>query len=544
MNEQMLGADPEELRALAKLFNKYSSALESTSSQLHPTIMRARWTGPDAQRFRQDWTARLRPQIKSASEMFTDTADKLQAQAREQETASSESSLSGSGGNGSGNAGGGNSGDKSPSTLQDELENLGNRSEQDVRDWWNGLSDEQQKELLDGQDENGIPNAYYLAALEDKLPLEDQRAIREHLVETAKSSIPMYSHTDKIGVDGQIAWVHGGAHLSSQITQNADGSVKLTLAGDVGGGVNTPGTAAGANATLSGELSKTYTFNSLEEALAAREQMLNDLPPDSFGRASEAVKNPGEYIEGTLDTAANHHGSTKEYLNAKGTLSIGVTGEIADGASASATLDLAYERNLDDGTASASVKASVSAELDLGEGMKFGGDGEAGVTLSMDKDGDIQKMTIDLKGTLEGSAEVQANPNAQDPLAEFLGETPVKEGPSAEAAAGVQGTVSLELQNTPENQGLIQSYLGNTASGNDQGAAADLEKIYHASAVTVQANSVVSTENNLVDFDSGAASLKVGASSETTVNAGTAHKSAYDESYQPIRGESHYGPAK
>lgn len=538
MNDQMLGADPDELRALAKLFSKYSSALDSTSSQLHPTIMHSRWNGPDAQRFRQDWTARLRPQLKSASQMFTDTSKKLQLQAREQESASSESSLSG------GNGGNGNVTDRTPDTIQDELENIGTRTDQETRDWWNGLSDDQQQELLDGEDANGIPNAYYLAALEDKLPLEDQRAIREYLVESAKGSIPIYSQTDKIGVDGQIAWVHGGAHLSSEITQNADGSTTLKLAGDLGGGVNTPGTSAGLNATMTGELSKTYKFDSLEEALAAREQMLDKLPPDSFGRASDAIRDPGEYIQGTLDGAAKDHGSDESFLSAKGTLSLGAKGEITDGASASAKLDLAYERNLTDGTATASATGSVSAKLDLGEGMEFGGNGEAGVTLNMDKDGDLQMMTIDLKGTLEGSIKGQDNPNAPDPLAELLGQTPIKEGPSAQSAGGVQGTVSLELQNTPENQQLINSYLGNMATDNGQAAAADLERIYHASAVTVQANSVVSSEANLVDFDGKGASLKVGGTSETTVNAGTAHKAPYDDGYQPIRGVSDQGPTK
>lgn len=534
----MLGADPEQLRALAKLFSKYSSVLDNAAGELHPTIMRARWNGPDAQQFRQQWSARMRPQLASARELFDDTAKKLQAQAKEQEQASSEASLGGGPGGGSGSPGSPTSKD----VLQEELEGMGTRTEQEVQDWWNGLSEEQRRELLNGKDENGIPNAYYLAALEDKLPADARLAARDILVENAKGSIPMYTQKDTLGVDGQVAWVHGGAHLSSQIIQNADGSVTLKLSGDVGGGVNTPSTKGGANATLTGELSKTYKFNSLQEALAAREQMLNSLPPDSFGRASDAVKNPGEYIEGTLDKAAKDHGTTKEYMSAKGTLSFGVEGKVSSDASASAKLDLAYEQNLDDGTSSASATAKVTAKLDLGDGMKFGGNGEAGVKLSMDKDGDIQKMTINLKGTIEGSAKVQANPS--DPVADLLGPKPPSEGPSAQSKAGVQGSVQLELYTTAENKHLIESYMGNLASGNDAGAVADLQEIYHASSVTAQANSVVSTESNLVDFDSGVASLKVGATSESTVNAGTAHKSPYDDDFQGIRGESNYEPQK
>lgn len=531
----MIGADPEELRALAKLFTKYSSALNQTSNDLTPTIMRARWNGADAQRFRQDWTSRLRPHIRNAADLFTDTSQKLQAQAKEQEQASSVASL-GAGDGGGADSGGANTGSHTPSGLQKDLEDMANRSDEEVKAWWDGLSEEEKQQLLEGQDENGIPNAYYLAALEDKLPAEDQDVIREFLVERAKGNIPMYTQTDKIGVDGQIAWVHGGAHISSTIVQNADGTATLKVAGDISGGANTPSTKAGADVTLSGELSRTYTFDSADEARAAREQMLNDLPPDSLGSAKDAIGNPGKYIENTLDDAAKQHGSTDDSTSVKGTLSLGLKGGLSDDVSAEARLDLAYEQNLSDGTSKATVTAKVKADLDMGQDMSFGGNGEAGVKLSMDADGDIQKMQIDLKGTLKSGLSAQDNPNPQDPFAELLGTAQVKEGPSASTSAGVQGTMSMELQYTPENRHLIDSYLSNIASGNNQAAASDLQQIYHASGVTIQANTVASGESNFVDFDSGVASLKVGASTETTTNAGTLHKSPYDDGYHSIQG--------
>lgn len=542
MNSNMLGADPEQLRALAKLFSKYSAALDSTAGTLHPTIMRARWNGPDAQKFRQQWSTRMRPQLKSASELFLDTSKKLQAQAKEQEQASSEASLAGGPGGSGGGSGAGGSGGDAGTGLQDQLESMDSQTAQEVTHWWNGLSREQQQELLNGKDGDGIPNAYHLAALQEKLPLDALRAARSILVDNAKGSIPMYTQKDTFGVDGQVAWVHGGAHLSSQIIQNADGSVTLKLSGDIGGGVNTPSTKGGANATLTGELSKTYRFNSLEEALAARDDMLTSLPPDGFGRASEAVKDPGGYIEGTLDKAAKENGTTKEYMSAKGTLSFGVEGKVSEDASASAKLDLAYEQNLDDGTSAATATAKVTAKLDLGDGMKFGGNGEAGVKLSMDKDGDIQKMTVNLKGTIEGSVKDRGeNP---DPMTELFDAKPPAEGPSVQFKGGVQGTVQLELYTTDENRHLVESYLGNLANGNPVAAAQDLQDIYHASAVTAQLNSTVSSETNLVDFDSGVASLKVGGTTEATVNAGTVHKSPYDDDFHGIRGESDYVPKK
>lgn len=537
VNNNMIGADVEDLRALARLFQKYATALDQTSHQLNSAIMPSRWNGPDAERFRQDWTSRIRPRISSAGAMFTDTSQKLQAQAQDQEMASA---AIGSGDSSGAHGGaGGNSTNAAPSSsLQQELEELGDHSEQETLQWWNNLSQSQKSELLKGADENGISNAYYLAALEGRLPQEAQEAVRETLMEGAKASIPMYSQSDKIGVDGQIAWVHGGAHLSSGITQNADGTASLTLAGDLSGGVNTPSTKAGVDVTMSGEVSQTYEFASLQDALAARDEMLNSLPPDSMGRASDAVSDPGAYIQDTLNGAAENNNSTDQYTSAKGTLSIGGSVALSDAVSAGARLDLAYEQNLSTGTSTASATASVNAQLDLGDGLSFGGEGEASFKLSMDKDGDIKMMTVDLKGTIEGSSNVQANPNTPDPMAELLGQKPPSEGPSASSSGGIQGTAQLQMQYTPENQHIIDSYLNNVANDHKAAAAADLQRIFHASGVTLQANSVVSTESNLVDFDSGLASIKIGGSSETSINAGTVHKTPYDEKYEGIRGQT------
>lgn len=546
MNGSMLGADPEQLRELAKLFSKYSAQLTTSSNQLHPAVMQAGWNGPDAQRFRQSWSTNMRPQILSASKFLDTTSKTLLAQAKEQETASSESSLSSSGG--STPSVPAPSPDKSNDQLREELNAMNGKSAAEVDAWWNGLTKEQQQELLTGKDSDGIPFAYYLAALGDKLPADIQAKAHEILVTNAKGSIPMFTQTDKVGIDGKVAWVHGGAHLASQITQNADGSVTLKLSGDIGGGVNTPGgSPVGVDATLTGELSKTYKFNSLEEALAAREQMLKDLPPDSFGDAKDIVSNPGEYLEKTLDNAAKDNGSTKEFMSAKGTLSVGVEGKIGKDAngdsplSGSAKLEMAYERNLDDGTSSASLTAKLAAKLDLGDGMKFGGNGEVGVKVNLDGEGDLSKMTLTMKGSIEGQMKVQDTSGTPDPVPGL--ETPAvpKSGPSAAVTSTAQGTLQLELQNTGQNKALIESYMGNLASGNDSAAASDLQKIYNASGATTQFNTSAKSENNFIDFDSGVASVKAGTSTEITSNVTTGYKAPYSNDYEQIKGEERYG---
>lgn len=542
MNQQMLGADPEQLRDLARLFGESANILDRSATTLHPAIMNARWGGPDAERFRSEWASRLRPHLGTVRDLLTGTSQELVAQAREQEQASAAGDAGGGGTPaGPGGAGAGH-GKPASDGRQKELEGMPDRTAEEVQSWWNGLSGDEQDALFKGKDGNGVPNSYYLASLEGKLPPAAFQAAVAMLVASGLASIPMYTKTDKIGVDGQLAWVHGGAHLASKITQKADGSVALKLSGDLGGGVNTPGTKGGAHATLTGELSKTYTFNSLAEALAARDQMLNDLPPDSFGKASDAIKNPGGYVHDMLDKAANDHGSTGDWTGAKGTVSVGAEGKLSTDATASAQVDFAYERNLSDETSSATATAAFGGKLDLGEGLKLAGSGEAGITLHMDAEGDINKMTLDLRGTLEGTAKLQDTPDAADPG--LQGTAAPGEGPSTRSKAGIQGTAQLALFLTPGNQHLMESYLGNVATGNQAGAAADMQQIVHASAVTVQANSVVSHESNLVDFDSGLAKLSVGASSQVTVNAGTAHKAPYDDSFHPIQGRDSYEPGQ
>ena len=95
---------------------------------------------------------------------------------------------------------------------------------------------------------------------------------------------------------------------------------------------------------------------------------------------------------------------------------------------------------------------------------------------------------------------------------------------------------------TPDNQQLVESYLGHVATGNNAAAAVDMVKIMDASAVTLQANSVASSETNLVDFDSGVASVKIGGSNEVIINGGTLYKTPYANGFETVMGPQ--GPAR
>lgn len=546
MNSKMLGADPEQLRDLAKLFSDSSATLDSSAGSLHPAVMQARWHGPDAERLRHDWSSRMRPQIVSAGNLLRAASQQLDAQAMEQQNASSGNA---DGGGGFNIVPIGNGRDHKylicpvPETTRNELEDMSNRSPAEVQAWWHGLTPEQQADLIGGVDDNLVPYAYYLASLEGRLPPEAWAAAQARLLENAKGSIPMYVLKTMYGIEGQALWTHMGAHIGTQYTLNADGTVSLKVSGDIGGGVNTPGGSVSAGATLSGEMSKTYTFNSLEEAVAAGDQMLADLPPDDFGDAGNAVSNPGGYLEGLLDKAAEDNGSSKSHLSAKGTLTLEVGAKTADdSASGKAQLDLAYEKNLTDNTSTASVTGQIGGELNLGGDMSLSGNGEAAIKLHLDSEGDVQKLTIKVQGTVAGG-ELLGNDPGTSPLS-LPDPSATKNGPSVESTAGIQGSAHMDLFVTPENAALVDSYLRNIATVNAAGAAADLEQILDASAVTVQTNSVASVEANIVDFEAPGASLKIGGTTDTTINAGTFHKAPYDNGFQVIEGRNRYTPSE
>jgi len=94
----MLGADPQQLRELAKEFSRASQRLRNVGSDLTQRINRpGGWNGQDADRFRNQWNSSHRPTITSACKGFDDAATLLLRNAEEQEKASSASGLGGPG---------------------------------------------------------------------------------------------------------------------------------------------------------------------------------------------------------------------------------------------------------------------------------------------------------------------------------------------------------------------------------------------------------------------------------------------------------------
>jgi hypothetical protein len=332
-----------------------------------------------------------------------------------------------------------------------------------------------------------------------------QEQAREHLQELAKADIPVYSETGTASIEARVAWVHGGAEVGTEVVENADGSATMKVYGNMGLGVNDTTGAAGV--TLSGEVSREYTFGSVEEAMEAREQMYRDLPPDSVGEIKDVAGNPPGYILDTINEAAGDNGSTGQTDKAKGTLSLEATGE-AGTASGSAKLDLAYERNLTDGTATAGGEVSAQGKLNL-DGRVFEASGKGGLQVSLDKDSNIDSVTVSMDGTVAQG--VTAGTDVEAVKVE------------SSVSVGSQGTVKINVDYTPENRGVIDSYLRNVALGNEYGAARDAAKLYEAGSATVQVNSVV-TASHEAGLDVKVGEVEVKTENQATTNVSTYYK--------------------
>jgi hypothetical protein len=89
--------------------------------------------------------------------------------------------------------------------------------------------------------------------------------------------------------------------------------------------------------------------------------------------------------------------------------------------------------------------------------------------------------------------------------------------------AGTQGTVKIDVEYSPENKPIIDSYLRNIALGNDAGAARDAGRLYEAGSATVQVNSVI-TASNEAGLDVKVGEVEVKTESQATTNVSTYYK--------------------
>lgn len=88
MSEGMIGADPAQLRELAKSMSDSGNKLDAIAQSLGASISQTGWRGADSEQFRQRWSTILRPIIRTNGSMLGGLAKELGAQADEQEKTS------------------------------------------------------------------------------------------------------------------------------------------------------------------------------------------------------------------------------------------------------------------------------------------------------------------------------------------------------------------------------------------------------------------------------------------------------------------------
>ncbi|HJV97950.1 MAG TPA: hypothetical protein VJ617_02470 [Arthrobacter sp.] len=520
------GADVSQLRDLAKAVDKAASLLSSRATSLQGQIQAAPWKGADGDHFRQDWTSSHRPGLERVVSSLRENSKILLKHADEQEQAS-------------GGGSGGSAWEKlqslanparnwlldqaqkaaEASAHRKELEQgldtaLDARPEEQAK-WWDSLSDEDRQYLIEGTGGKG-PLAYDLMKMDGGIPESAQELAKDHLREVARENTAVYRETGKASLDARIGWGHGGADVGTEAVENADGSATLKVYGKLGMGVNHPTGAAGV--TLNGEVSREYRFRSLEEAVAAREQLYRDLPPDSLEDFTGTIGEPtGVYVLKTIDAAATANGSEGFTDKAKGTFSVEAEGKTGP-ASGSAKLALAYERNLWDGTATASGEVSAQGKFNLG-GPLFEASGKGGLEVKLDKDNSIKSIALSMDGTVAQGATGGAGDH--------------RFGAESAVTVGSQASVKIDVAYTPDTAEAIDSYMRNVAAGDTVAAANDAAKLYDAGAATVQVNSVA-TASNSVRIDAGVGEVTLKTENKATTNLTTLYKVPYDSKLEML----------
>jgi len=152
------GADIAQLRQLAGSLRSAGRRLDRQRQMLAAGVGGTRWPGPDAERFRGDWTSGHSRSLSAAAAFLDAGAETVLRHAAEQEQASS-------GGVGSpghsvsaaspGGSSGGSAATPSPDDIKDKLS-------VEVRDWWLGLTAAQQEAFIRSHPDvagntNGIP---------------------------------------------------------------------------------------------------------------------------------------------------------------------------------------------------------------------------------------------------------------------------------------------------------------------------------------------------------------------------------------------------
>ncbi len=84
----LYGQDIEQVQALAKQLTAKASDIEGVISQLSSAVNGVQWMGPDAERFKSDWSGTHVPQLKQVVSALQSASQAASRNAQEQQRAS------------------------------------------------------------------------------------------------------------------------------------------------------------------------------------------------------------------------------------------------------------------------------------------------------------------------------------------------------------------------------------------------------------------------------------------------------------------------
>jgi hypothetical protein len=89
----MIGADVEVLRSLSIKIDRMSSEMRSAELRINYLLQGVEWAGPDLDAFRQEWKARIAPEVRRGNDLLSVMALTLKQNADDQERTSSDGPL-------------------------------------------------------------------------------------------------------------------------------------------------------------------------------------------------------------------------------------------------------------------------------------------------------------------------------------------------------------------------------------------------------------------------------------------------------------------
>ncbi len=484
-----IGADPTELDALAQRFVVSSQSLQNVRVGITRTLLAAQWHGPEADRFRSDWSNQWAPSIARAASSLDACSSYLRAKAAQQVKASSAASLTGLVSIGQGMVGSGFGPTAgmmlgllslaSPILAADQklVQSQMGKSPAEQAAWWSSLSPTEQSQL------EALAPASLLALR--GLPSSARKQVSAAMAREMDSSIPVKRSTMSVSAQaGEV--VVGGGNLKFVQTTNADGSVSVQVGGKVYGGVGVQwdGTAAGASASATAGVgdAATYTFANMAQAKAFERGLLHAATPQLgwqdigylpvFGTGPAAVLSTqvAQYLGGYKgDLTSNVVSGT---LSDKASVSVGPGYGAMDGATASIQAGASISHDTVQDTTTATVSASGSGYAGMGP---FAGaaSGDVSAAVTWGPDNQMSNFTLSGKFTAEGT--VTDLPGVVSQLAP---------PPDLQGAAG-SFKMTVDLSN-PQNAAAAARLVEDLQTGNSAGATQAYHQLYDASTVVVE----------------------------------------------------------